>query len=608
MSITTFMAHQALSTGSELIDAFGRTGTYSINMLAGNLIPPAESLIHLGVTGMIDERSMQEGLLRHGISLTVAGDPQTGQALGAEAWVQELWNQHYFAAQELPSPEEIFQLTNRGILSDGNMDRLLERRGFQSQSIRTAVENLRYDIPGSSDLVRFSVRHVFEPDLIAALGYNEEFRPILDFWHRTQGLNYPLFSGPFSKSIEVFEQQIGLPPGTFLASYREVGLGDPTWAQAYWWSHWVLPSPTQGYEMLFRLRPDRNRAFDPPQARGIDFTPAQLELLLRANDYPPAYRAPLAAIAYRVPGIRFLRQLRSTDTFEQNDVVELLLRQGYSEGDAKVLAASVERADKQARRRQIETESKATLGRYWELGIITDDDYLRLLVQHGLTPADAQETLALAQVDLKYQRIRKIVTAVHKKYIRGEVNDAQAANLLHQAGINADRAGQLLEDWRLELSPTRKTISAQHAQKMACQGLMTLADLAVRLKNLGYPDQDVAALVAEALVCQQGRATQAAEKSAKARQAQILALQRQQKEAAQAIQAARRQLAAHGSPAQLRKWYCAGHIGQAEVYSRLDFLGWPVADIERLLADCSTGSGKGSGGPRGGPNLPVGPP
>lgn len=600
MSFTTFVAHQALHTGQNILSAFGRTVEQSVNMIAANEVPPAEALFHLGITGQIDERSMQEALLRLGISVTVAGDPQFGTALGAQAWIQELWNQHYFAQQHIPTPQESFVLTNRGLFSEANLDRMLERNGFADIGLRQKLANLRYEVPGSSDLVRFSVRHVFEPDLIKELGYNDEFRPILDYWHRTQGLNYPLFSGPFRESIAKFESELGLVPGSFLGSYESVGLKDPTWAQAYWWSHWVLPSPSQAYEMYFRFRPGRDRTFDPPFARGLDFGLNDLNLLLRANDYPPRFRPLLAAIAHRIPGIRFLRQLRSTEVFTQENVKELLLRQGYSDGDAAILAQSVELNERNARRKTIEQQAKGQLARYWEQGIIDDDTYRDLLIKHGMQPDDARDTLELARLDLESKRVVKITEFVRRQFLSGGLDNIQALQQLHEVGVLEPRASQFVEDWSLEIKAKHKQVAAGKLVQWACKGLITVPDLQRRLLNLGYLAPDIAGIIGEAELCQAGLAAKAARQQAAQERQSERSLVQQQKTAAQAIATARRQLASHGSPSQLRKWFCAGHVGAAEVYSRLRFLGWPDIDITRLLSDCKSQMGGGSGGKRGG--------
>lgn len=607
MSAPTFFAHAVLHAGSKVTEAAGRHITQAVSMLAGNEVPPPEALFHLGITGMIDERSMQEALLNHGISLTVAGDPQTGNAIGARSWIQEIWNQHYFAQQELPGPTESFVLTNRGLFTESNLDRILERQGYSDPRIRAALANLRYEIPGSSDLVRFSVRHVFEPDLIERLGYNDEFRPILDFWHRLQGLNYPLFSGPFQQQIAEFERARGLQPGAFLESYAARGLEDPTWAQAFWWSHWVVPSASQAYEMFFRYRIGRNHAFDPPGTSGINFGPDDLDLLLRANDYPPKLRPLLAGIAHRIPGIRFLRQLRATEVFTQADVKELLLRQGYSAGDATVLAESVERNDAAQRRKQIESQAKGQFAKYWELGIIDESRYQTALVQHGLTANDARDTVELAKLDLESKRVTKIIDFVRKQYLRGVLDQDQTLAQLLQVGIVQPRAGLYVEDWTREIQVQFKQISAQKAVKWACEGFISVDQLRNRLQNLGYNREDQNGLVAEAAVCSATRVTRAAAQQERDRRQTVRELQQQQRAAAQAILAARRQLASHGTPAQLRKWFCAGHVGSDELYTRLRSLGWPDVDISRLIADCKSSTGGGQGGKRGGSVLGSGP-
>jgi len=315
-------------------------------------------------------------------------------------------------------------------------------------------------------------------------------------------------------------------------------------------------------------------------------------LLLRANDYPPSYRKALAAIAHRIPGIRFLRQLRSTDVFNQDDVVDLLLRQGYSPGDAKILSEAVERADRDSRRRSIEQQARGQLAKYWELGVLSKDDYISMLVTHGLDPRDAATAANLAELDLKSKRLQKIVAYVKRQFTKGATNAQGAATMLRNVGLQEERVTTYLEDWALEVEAKHKEISAGTAVKWACDGLIPLAELSARLSNLGYRPQDVAGLLSEAELCSATRAARAAARAAQAERQRISQLKQQQREAAQAIQAARRQLASHGSPSQLRKWYCSGHIGQTELYSRLQFLGWPTIDIERLISDCKNGKPK----------------
>ena len=60
MSFTTDVAHGVLHAAHNVVHPFTRGVGQSINIIAGNELPPVEALIHLGLTGMADELSVQE--------------------------------------------------------------------------------------------------------------------------------------------------------------------------------------------------------------------------------------------------------------------------------------------------------------------------------------------------------------------------------------------------------------------------------------------------------------------------------------------------------------------------------------------------------------------
>src|SRR5262249_11462725 len=155
--------------------------------------------------------------------------------------------------KERPTVGELFEIVNRELQPDAQLDNRLQIYGYYDGPIRREIVNLRYDIPGPADLVRFSVRHVWEPDLLANIGYDEEFPgAVIDYWHAAKGLDYPLFTGPFK---DYLDKALGEENATFALAnrYAELGISEPTWARAYWWSHWVLPAPGQFFSMLIRL-------------------------------------------------------------------------------------------------------------------------------------------------------------------------------------------------------------------------------------------------------------------------------------------------------------------------------------------------------------------
>src|SRR5438309_8728118 len=138
--------------------------------------------------------------------------------------------QHLLAREGLrrkPEAIESAVLRNRELLSDTAYDGALRQLGFTQPNERQLVSQLRFEVPGPSDLVRFAVRHVFEPELIKEFGYNEEYRPILDAFHHAQGVDYPIFSGPLSAVVAYTEAQNNLPAGSFVQRYTDAGLTEP---------------------------------------------------------------------------------------------------------------------------------------------------------------------------------------------------------------------------------------------------------------------------------------------------------------------------------------------------------------------------------------------
>lgn len=599
MTIGTLFAHGVMHAGGGVIDQLTAPTRVGASMVVGMEWPTAGELMRLGRMGYVNEYDTQESLLRVGVAADWDHPIGPVVGLGSSARSRNAWNNLFYASQERGGHHEMFTVANRQLWPDTQVASYLSLYDFYDEDWRKWWANLRYEIPSSSDLVRFSVRHVFEPDLIAKLGYNNEFRPILDLWHRFQGLNYPIFTGPFKQQVAQYEAEKGLPPGSFFASYVEQGLADPTWAQAFWWSHWVLPSPSQGYLAYFRLRPDRDKRYDGPEALGVNFSYDDLTLLLRANDYPLKYRNMLAAIARPIPGVRFARDFRANGVYDEPALFEWALRQGYSDKDAGDIATDIDTWATRRENKETTCRGCNVVEKAYEVGIIDRGQMQALFSKLGVPAKEAAARADLVDVDLKSRRALEVVRSLRRQYLAGKIGDQQAQILLAQYGLVAVRIDEYLSDWKLEKATNFKEIAAQKAIKWACQGIVAIDDLVKRLTNLGYQQPDIAGMVAEAELCALTIAARAAAAVQKAAEKQARALIAAQKAAAQAITQARRALASHGSPAQLRKWFCEGNIGQPELYSRLQFLGWPDIDIARLVADCKTGKGKSRGGATG---------
>jgi hypothetical protein len=587
--MSEFIAHAMMHGGMQVLGGVGVAVEQVGNTAAPVKIPDVGALLDMVHRGYLSPTQLPSVAALQGVQVNPGVVGTKYEDIPFANKFEDIWNRYFYATAEIPTVAEYFEISNRRLTEDPAVEDGLRQWGFYDGRLRKQLANLRLDIPGPSDLVRFSVRHCWEPDLLSELGYNAEFPgKIIDYWHACKGLDYPLFTGPFGQWIAA---AIGEAGANFAIAnnYFEAGLPEPTWAQFYWYSHWILPSPGQGYEALFRLRPDRNRKYDPPQARGIDFTQKELDLLLRANDYPPKYRPILSAIAHRLPGVRFIRDFRKQGVYDFEAVLEWALRWGYSEQDALDIAADIERNVLASEDKKTTCRGCATCDQAFEVGILSKADLAACYTGYGLAEADAAKMAELADLKLRVRRLRELVASVRKRFLKGSITDLDAQRLLQGAGVVQDRINDYLADWRQELETARKELSAGQAVRYACRGIISMEEFTFRLTNLGYPAADQVALIGEVMYCQGQLTDQAAAKLARGERQKKADAYTQARRARQSLVEAQRYLASHGTPKNLHDWFCSGNIGESEVYTRLNALGWPDLDITRFLSDCKSG-------------------
>src|SRR5205807_2063816 len=101
---------------------------------------------------------------------------------------------------------------------------------------------------------------------------------------------------------------------------------EPTWAHAYWWSHWIIPPQTWAADARFRLDPARDTTLEPEWMQSISFTAQDYNDLLRMNDYPPYFRDKMFALSYVPPQLRFMRMLIAQDQMTEEQLVDQLRR------------------------------------------------------------------------------------------------------------------------------------------------------------------------------------------------------------------------------------------------------------------------------------------
>lgn len=446
--------------------------------------------------------------------------------------------------------DPLMALYRRGIITNQAVHADLKRAGVTREEERAGLIQASQFVPGPSDLVQFMMRDTFDP-LVVQAGKLDE-----DFAAKFQGdaVDWAAWQG-------ISEEQM----------------------RHYWRAHWQYPAPGQLFEMLRRLRP--NRILDVqalvPGAKVVDL-PRVIEQL-KISDFAPGWVNELAAISYRVVTRRDLKLLIKRKQIDKKEAAAILEDNGYSPTDSMKLANAIWLDTRQDDLGPLISTSKGHIFEGLRIGAISDEQAKSMLLQHGLDKDEIDLAVQNLHTEMQINDVKKAQAAIRKMYLSGALNSDDALNQLMGIGTSADRTAEILFQWNLELQSGHKQLTASEVVKLYTDGLLTFEQAYTRLDNVGYKHADVELLLASANQRIMLARAKALVELAKGLEKQQKALVAQVKAAEAEHRDARSELARHGSPGQLAKWYSQGLISRQNGLDRLTALDWPIGDAETLL-------------------------
>ena len=303
--------------------------------------------------------------------------------------------QYWAAHWELPSAEQMAAMLFRGELSSSQFSGGLKALDY-APTWRPKLETILRPIPPLSDMIRFAVREVYDPQARQSLGLDADY------------------------------------PQAFTSAAAMHGMTDE-YARQYWAAHWRLPSAMQGYRMLWRG----------------EISEAQLSGLLKALDYPAIWRERLQAIAYLVPGRIDLKRMLRHEILNREQVKAGYQRLGYTPADAEYLTQIAEAE-----------QSSATTSNPWmtrarsRLYTVAHNEYVDrsiddatatgVLTQIGVPAPERGPVLALWQRERDLQRLELTPAQIRKAYRKDQYDEATALAELRERGMTAADAETFL--------------------------------------------------------------------------------------------------------------------------------------------------------------------
>lgn len=197
------------------------------------------------------------------------------------------------------------------------------------------------------------------------------------------------------------------------------------WTRRLWGKHWVYPSPTQLYEMLHRT------AGNFPE---IGVTTETLRNMLKLHDFEPKWRGPLEAISW--------------GTWRIYDI-----RTG------------------------------------WEMGLLSDAELTKRLIDTGYEPADAALLAEIQKMFVLRSEIDRILTEADQDFIEGWIDESQL-----KADYEATPYNPFVIELRIARAKLRRSRDLKRDIKAALidrfkKGDLTEGELKLELSRLGIVEE-----------------------------------------------------------------------------------------------------------------------
>jgi hypothetical protein len=500
--------------------AYGRYNPQQLDIIQDGQyrIPDLALAFRLYHFGQLTEDGLHDAIERQGYVGYTPADPLVslpGGEPNTEPGGRVDITENILAMRHIPPTlGELRIMKWRGLIDAEQFKTAVRKFGFSPDDV-DRLEATSEALPPPSDLIRFSVREIYD-----------------------------------DKLRDKFEMDAGFPP-RFAELLEKQGYSQES-AQDYWAAHWRLPAPGQGASMLHR---------------GI-INLEEYQDLLKMLDYTPFWQKRVADLTFSLIPRRALSKLGRQDLLNFEGQVARFRQLGYSPDDARLLGESSV-LDEGAPARELTKAEVLTAYRRGRITDITAIQQLKRLrysdpsIQFYLqsvriqrrddeakeqAEAHHEETKAARQISksgalsayrsgsidrLSAERLLEAIgylpTAVaflldaedyRLAHDRREIAEKQLKRLydahgieanvararLMEAGWGADRAANIVTDWALEREVDDEIITLRNRQpttselrRWAGKGIISGAQFVVFMRELSYDDEIISYHLAEVL-------------------------------------------------------------------------------------------------------------
>lgn len=388
------------------------------------------------------------------------------------------WSNVLEARREQLNTDEIIRLWLRDKLTDKEVDTRLRNAGMLFESEREEKRILSQEIPPVTDVVRFMVRDVEDPDVVKDFQLDDAYEK------------------KFQGTLKDYAKAQGIPDEAM---------------KRYWRAHWRTPSDGQVLEMFQRLRPEKPQYANSP----LKVTITDVREVLGYNDLLNTWRDRLVEIAYNPLTRIDSRRAYIGGQMSRDQFVSAARDIGYDPVNAEILATF---ADGE-RRKKIEASKYITA---YVKGGLNRLQVKSHLGAQGYQEGEITDALATADDAMEIDARERCVSGWVKRYTGGEIDELELMQGLTALGLDALQVDHMIRrECKVKGSKERHETASTLCDWYS-HGLITADDFSTRLVNIGYNSVDAMNVIrrcnikiADALKKEEEKALKEAEKKEK---------------------------------------------------------------------------------------------
>ena len=315
-------------------------------------------------------------------------------------------------------------------------------------------------IPGVADLVRMMVRDAADNTIALKYGTDTDF------------------ANKFAGQLQEWSEQQGV---------------DPEIMKYYWRSHWEIPSNTQLFDMLHKLRPNRRVGNIPAN---IVTTPADVKQAIQVNDLTPYWVDRVMATSYSSLTRIDAQRAFFIEAINEDELFDAYMDLGYDKATAQVLVDFTKELKRKRDSNLPGADKPVNIISQLKKYLISETNAYDRLRATGMKPQQAKKAVSNSVRDRKEEARERCLKEAQRRFFRAEYDLLKYKSVVMQLGIPQENIEALVNETACLYDSRGKEINAGALCKAFKQNIIAFDQFQNRLRLIGY-DKDESYIIAE---------------------------------------------------------------------------------------------------------------